>query len=113
MGKIRVHLQDGVGGAALQGPGEGGEIGLAQTFLFWPVQDLDAPRMRRGQGLGDRAGAVRGGVVHDQEAKGGRKPQDLLGEGAQVFSLIISGKDDKRVSEGHVSVFLYFFGLGL
>lgn len=112
MRKVRVHLQDGVGGA-LQGPGEGGEIGLAQPLFFRPVQDLDAPRMRGRQRLGDRAGAVRRGVVHDQEAKVGLQREDLLGQGAQVLGLVVGGQEDQGVSEGHVSVFLYFFGLGL
>lgn len=112
MREVRVHLQDGVGGT-LQGPGEGGEIGPAQAFLRGTVQRLDAARMRGGQGLRDGAGAVRRGVVDDQEAKGGLKPQDLLGQGAQVIGLVVGGQEDQGVSEGHVSVFLYFFGLGL
>lgn len=112
MRKVRVHLQDGVGGA-LQGACKGGEIGPTQALLRGTVQHLDAPRMRRGQGLGDRARPVRGGVVHDQEAKAGLQPQDLLGQGAQVLGLVVGGQENQGVSEGHVSVFLYFFGLGL
>lgn len=112
MRKVRVHLQDGVGGAS-QGPGEGGEIGPSQPLFFRPVQDLDPPRMRRGQGLGDGSGSVRRGVVDDQKAKAWFQGKDLLGQGSQIFSLVIGGQDNEGVSEGHVSVFLYFFGLGL
>src|SRR5439155_6443646 len=58
--EIRVHLDDAAVPAG-ERFGETGQVGAAEAFFSFPVEDVQA-RLPRGQLVGERAGAV-GGVV--------------------------------------------------
>ena len=65
MGEVGVHLQD-QRGAAGEGAPEAGDVGGAESFLAWPVQDADV-LVALGQPLGDLPGAVGRTVIDDQD----------------------------------------------
>ena len=103
MGEVGVHLDDELCSAG-QGPGESGQVGLAEAGLAGPVKDLDGRELGR-QPVGDLPGPVRGVVIHDQQpVRAGRGLLELSERSAddrlEVLGLVIGG-DDEPVVVGH------------
>ena len=66
--EVGVHLED-VAGAGRERAREARQVGRAEALAHGPVQHLDLARVRRGQLVGDGAGAVGGVVVDDEHPK--------------------------------------------
>ena len=69
MGEVGVELADD-GVVVHARPFEAGAVGVAEAVLARAVQHVH-PRPRRGHALGERAGAVGGGIVDDEQVEAG------------------------------------------
>jgi hypothetical protein len=94
--EVGVHLQDQVR-SRRQGDREAREVGAAETVLRLPVQRADLRELGR-EPVGDRAGAVRGTVVHDQhgviEPGRGELRQHGAHDRLHVLGLVVGRQDE-------------------
>ncbi len=74
MRPVGVHLDDAPG-AAREHVGEAVDVGPAEALLAGAMEDLDA-RVRGGQAVGQRPGAVGRGVVDDEQVRAGQRVED-------------------------------------
>jgi hypothetical protein len=80
--EVGVHLDDALRARRERVP-EARQVGLPEPALAGPVEHLDDAELRA-DALGDRAGAVRRGVVDDEDAMVlRRRLREHLGDAAQ------------------------------
>ncbi len=92
MREVGVHLDHSLG-ARIQRVGETREIRRAEAGLPRSVQHLDPFALGR-QAVGDRAGAVRRGVVDHQHVGARQGGEHAAHDGLESGRLVVGGKDD-------------------
>ena len=98
MGEIGIHLDHELGAAA-QRAGEAGQVSVAEAVLGLTVEHLERACELLGQTVGDRAGAVGGVVIDDEDGvvAGGaalQLGQSRPHDGLDVVRLVVGGDDD-------------------
>ena len=100
MRTVGIHLDEDVV-AALEPPGEAGEVGLAEPLLARAMQDVDVVVMGS-EVVGKIARAIRRVVVGDEHMRiGDRQPQSLDDSG-EALRFVVRRNDDEDAS-GHRS----------
>jgi hypothetical protein len=89
---------------AIQRGVEAGDVRARQAALAGSVQDADVP-MAGGEVVGDRAGAVRGVVVDDEDRRLDRRGlPDGGDQRRQVLGLLVGRDDDPRGAHGNAAL---------
>ncbi len=98
MRAVRVHLHDDVI-AALQGPGEARDVGLAQPGFLGPVHDVHV-RIGLSELLSQVARAVRAVVIDDQQVRVWRRLPDPPCHDLKVLPLVVRRHHDEHSTGG-------------
>ena len=94
MGVVGVHLEKAVVTFG-EAPGERFEVRAAEAEFSGSVAHLHM-RVSCGDRVGDGAGSVGRGVVHNQQVRVWKRGSDGGDESIEILSLIVGRGDDKR-----------------
>lgn len=92
--EVGVHLDDAPV-TARKRPTEGSAVGAAKPGLGRAMEHAET-RMGPHQAFGEGAGAVRRGIVHNQQVGRRKRGKDSLDEAWEVLAFVVSGGDDER-----------------